>query len=213
MKKLILIWFKRQAAKAARTVLSQDFKRAGIEDILDCYWKKYLQLGPDVPRLPTLGGNLTVHLAAMSTAFYQELTLRGISPEKTTDQYYEIAWKIYQKMGKFSWWLASWGNHSGHDRLLKATRQFRAFPFNSPSYLWKDVAVENNVVGFNCIKCPVAEYFQTKGLSDFCVKTWCALDYPLAEMWNAKLERTGSIAGGAQVCDFRWKVKLKDAPV
>ncbi len=57
------------------------------------------------------------------------------------------------------------------------------------------------------MKCPVAEYFQSKGVSEFCVATWCALDYPLAEMWDARLERTGSIAGGAEICDFRWILK------
>ena len=43
-------------------------------------------------------------------------------------------------------------------------------------------------------------------MSDFCTNTWWKLDYPLAELWNAKLERTGSIASGAEICDFKWIV-------
>ena len=35
------------------------------------------------------------------------------------------------------------------------------------------------------------------------------MDYPLAELWHAKLERTGSIAGGADKCDFRWTGKIE----
>jgi len=60
------------------------------------------------------------------------------------------------------------------------------------------------VAAFNCLKCPVAEYFRSHHLSELCVNTWCKLDYPLARQWGAELERTGTIAGGAPVCDFRW---------
>ena len=156
--------------------------------------------------MPTLGGSVTVNLAAMSTAFYQELTARGQSEEVATQLFYEIAWEVYEKIGRFSWWLAGWRNNNGYGRLLKATKLFRAFPFNRPSYQWEDVQAGNDIVGFNCTKCPVAEYFQKHDLSTFCSNTWCALDFPLAELWHSKLERTGSIAGGADKCDFRWQV-------
>ena len=204
-KKLFLYGFKIQAAMAAKKVLGPHYKSEEVKDILHEYWKKYLQLRLQVSDQPTLGGTLMVHLAAMSTAFYQELTLRGQQKEAATQLFYDIAWKVYVKMGKLSWWLAGRGNRYQH--LLKATKLFRRFPFNSPSYVWQNVETTSNVVSFNCVKCPVAEYFQSKGLSEFCVATWCALDYPLAEMWDAKLERTGSIAGGAEICDFRWMLK------
>ena len=76
-------------------------------------------------------------------------------------------------------------------------------------YEWKDVKTAKNVVGFDCVRCPVAGYFQSKGLSKFCTKTWCSLDYPLAELWHGKLERTGSIAGGADKCDFLWTSEIE----
>ena len=209
MKSLILYWFKIQAAKAAKDILILHFSNNEVENILDDYWQRYLLLKSDVPIMPTMGASLMLHLSAMSTGFYQELKTRGIDEETTIQLFYDIAWKVYQKMGKFSWWLAKIGNKNGYKRLLKATKLFRAFPFNSPSYEWRDVKTSSNIVGFDCLKCPVAEYFQSKNLAEFCVKTWCALDYPLAEMWGATLERTSSIAGGAKVCDFRWNIKPK----
>lgn len=207
MKVLLTYWFKIQANKAAKVILTSHYSKDETQDILHGYWLRYLKLRPDIPVTSTLGGSLMLHLAAMSTAFYQELIERGQTDDVATRLFYNIAWKVYQKMGKFSWWLAGWGNKSGYSKLLKATRLFRTFPFNSPSYQWQDVKSDKDVVGFNCLKCPVANYFETKGLSKFCASTWCALDFPLAEMWDAKLERTGSIAGGADKCDFRWKVK------
>ena len=204
-KKLILYGFKIQGAIAAKKVLVHHYNKKDVQVILREYWQKYLELQPEIPSQPTLGGTLMVHLAAMSTAFYHELTSRGQKKENATILFYDIAWKVYVKMGKLSWWLAGHGNR--YDHLLKATKLFRKFPFNSPSYGWQDVETTNSIVSFNCIKCPVAEYFQSKELSEFCVATWCALDYPLAEMWDARLERTGSIAGGSEKCDFRWILK------
>lgn len=206
MRPLIILWFKIQAANAGKKVLSAHFSKEEINEILSGYWKRYLKLKTDVPILPTIGGSVAVHLAAMSTAFYEELIARKISEKETTQIFYEIAWKVYIKMGKFSWWIAGFGNREGQSRLLKATQLFRAFPFNSPSYKWEDVQTNDKVVGFNCTKCPVAEYFKEKNMSDFCTNTWCKLDYPLAELWDSKLERTGSIASGAEICDFRWIV-------
>jgi len=213
MKRIILYWFKIQAASTARKLLIKHYSKKEVQEILVGYWQKYLKLKNDVPAMPTMGGSIMVHLAAMSTAFYQELTTWGNSKEKATQMFYDIAWKVYVKMGKFSWWLAGRRKKNNYQRLLTATRLFRAFPFNSPSYGWQDVKTDRNVVGFDCVKCPVAEYFSKNGLSDFCAATWCALDYPLAEMWNAKLERSGSIAGGAKKCDFRWIVKSNEENV
>ncbi len=205
MLQIILFWFKTKAAKAARKILSSEFKKNEIEDILKGYWSRYIVLRRDIEKQPTFGGTVMVHLAGMSTAFYNELIKRGASDTQTTQYFYDIAWKVYKIMGRFSWNLTRLKYRNNSKRLAYATELFRAFPFNSPSYKWKNIPQADDSVCFNCTKCPVAEYFETKGLSEFCVKTWCALDFPLANMWNAKLERTNTIAGGAIVCDFKWK--------
>lgn len=149
-KKLLLYGFKIQAATAAKKVLIHHYKTEEVKDILNGYWQKYLKLKLEISTQPTLGGTLMVHLAAMSTAFFKELTLRGQKKEAATQLFYDIAWKVYAKMGKLSWWLAGRGNRYQH--LLKATKLFRKFPFNSPSYGWQDVETTSNVVSFNCLK-------------------------------------------------------------
>lgn len=57
---------------------------------------------------------------------------------------------------------------------------------------------------FDCLRCPVAEYFVRHGEGDLCYATFCRLDFPLAEQWGGRLERAGTLAIGAPVCDFRW---------
>jgi hypothetical protein len=88
-------------------------------------------------------------------------------------------------------------------RLSVATGLFRRFPFNPPGYRMEDVPVAG-AVAFDVYRCPVADYFRAHGLGPLCVRTWCALDEPLAGMWGGALERQGTLAGGAVRCDFRW---------
>lgn len=101
--KIILYWFKTQAAKSAQNILIRHYSYSEVQKILHAYWQKYLHLKSEVPIMPTLGGSVTVNLAAMSKAFYDELTARGQSEVVTSQLFYEIGWKIYVKMGKFSW--------------------------------------------------------------------------------------------------------------
>jgi hypothetical protein len=71
MKNILLYWFKVQASKFMRRELIQLYDEETIKQILSGYWQKYQTLKPEVPAMPTLGGSVMVHLAAMSTAFYQ----------------------------------------------------------------------------------------------------------------------------------------------
>jgi L-2-amino-thiazoline-4-carboxylic acid hydrolase-like protein len=204
LKYLILYWFKWQTMKSGKRILGRNFGQEEADQILQGYWQRYLNLKPDVPQMPSTGGRIMVQLAAMSTAFYWEINSR-INDEKTSTKiFYDIAWVVYEKMGMLTWKFTGWQRKSNISRLTLATKLFRRFPFNSPSYLWSDQPGPANTVCFDCLKCPVATYFATKNLSKFCAETWCAFDFPLAELWGGKLERSGSIAGGSKVCDFKW---------
>lgn len=55
-------------------------------------------------------------------------------------------------------------------------------------------------------RCPIADYMAAHGLADLCVGTWCNADFALAEVWGARLDRKGTLAGGASYCDFRFVV-------
>ncbi len=94
-------------------------------------------------------------------------------------------------------------------KMELATQVFRMFPFTSPDYGWEEISSDKNIIAFNCTRCHVAEYFKKFELGDVCYNTFCKLDFPLAEQWGGQLKRTGSIAGGAEKCDFRWIVNDK----
>jgi hypothetical protein len=54
------------------------------------------------------------------------------------------------------------------------------------------------------VRCPVADYLGQRDAADLCAGSWCNLDYALAEMWGARLKRSGTLVGSASCCDFRF---------
>jgi len=157
-----------------------------------------------------VGARFMVHLSAVTIAMYQALLLAGQSKEEATSLIYGMGWLVYTKMGEVPWTMAGFFSQDAYEKVRFATAAFRQFPFSSPSYKWQDLDAAPGVVAFNCLTCPVAQYFRSHNLSELCVNSWCKLDYPLARQWGAELQRTGTIAGGARVCDFRWQVVAQE---
>jgi len=190
----------------AYKILADVYDDAQVDEILDRVWVRYLDLEPSIAQQKTLGAQFTTHAAAAIIALYETLIAMGQSKESATQLIYQVAWEVYTVMGDLPWFIGGTFTQNGFKRLKLATDAFRSFPFGSPAYLWQDVDAGESVVGFDCLRCPVAEYFASHNLSELCVQTFCNLDFPLAEQWGAVLERTGTIASGASHCDFRWRV-------
>ena len=163
-----------------------------------------------MPIQPTLGAVFTTHLAAATLALHETLLRHGMSPIESHRSIYDIGWRIYVQMGETPLLIASAVTRDPHKRLKLATDLFRTFPFGAPSYQWRDVMSADGSVAFDCTKCPVAEFFGRHDASELCVQTFCRLDFPLAEKWGGKLQRSGTIASGAPVCDFRWAPRDAD---
>jgi ubiquinone biosynthesis protein len=189
----------------ARKALIHHYSDHEVDDILESTWARYADLAPSVPAQETIGARFMVHLSALTIAMYEALLSAGQSAEGATTLIYDVGWLVYTKMGEVPWATAGAFSHDGYEKLRFATTAFRTFPFDSPSYIWKDIDAIPGVMAFDCLKCPVAEYFRSHNESELCVNTWCKLDYPLARQWGSELKRTGTIASGATACDFRWQ--------
>jgi len=169
------------------------------------------QLAPRLAVEPTFGARMNVWLASLSLAFHRALVEDGVPSARATELVADTAWLVYRTWGKVPWLLARTATRNPLRRLRVCTDLFRRFPFNPPGYLMEDVEADDAVI-FAVRRCPVAEFFASQGASDLCVNTWCALDFPLAEMWGGSLQRSGTLAGGAAACDFRWSLRSSPAP-
>jgi ubiquinone biosynthesis protein len=188
----------------AKEILKKEFKEEFAEEILKNTWQEYESLEVDLPKQQTLGATFTIHGACVTVALYNNLLKSGKSKEDAADLIYQIGWKIYARMGEIPMLIAGLFSDNPHKRMELATKVFRMFPFSEPDYGFEDVTADETTIAFNCTRCHVAEYFKKFNIGDVCYNTWCKLDFPLAQQWGGKLERSGSIAGGAKKCDFRW---------
>jgi ubiquinone biosynthesis protein len=176
---------------------------------LDAVWSGYAELAPSVPKDEGFGPTQVLHLAAITIALHQALIDSGRTHEAAAQLVEDVGWVVYRKMGAVAWILSRAAGKDKFQRMRAATQIFRRFPFSSPAYQWTEVVSTANVVAFDCVRCPVAQYFASKNNAALCVRTFCNLDFPLAKDWEAELERTGSIASGAERCDFRWRYAAK----
>lgn len=189
-----------------RPALAARFDRATIRALVRDAFADYEGQRPSLPREPSTGGRLMVELAALTIGLYRALKRRGVPAEEAERLTAAVTTRIYAKMAVLPTALSRLGSRSRRARLQRATDLFRRFPFSAPSYEMVDVAADADVVAFDVRRCPVAEYFAAQGLAELCVQSWCNLDFALARKWDARLERPLTIAGGADHCDFRWKV-------
>jgi hypothetical protein len=179
------------------------FTRSDVARILRRTWRFFDSMVDDVPAEQVLGARINVGLACATIAAYKALLAEGIDRDEARRLVADVVWAIYEKMGRAAWTLSGAFAKPLAERLLVSTRIARRFPFGPPSYLMEDVGDEA-AVAFDVLRCPIAEYFAANGLPELCVDAWCNQDYALAEMWGSKLQRSGTLAGGSDRCDFRW---------
>lgn len=191
----------------AHSVLAGQLPLGRVEPYLQRVQELYGRRIPSVPPASSMGATLMVHLAAITVAMDDGLREEGVSIEDSMQLVRDMTWQVYSKMGELPWLLEAARGGGRTERLKGAINLFLTFPFSGPDYVWRDTNAEARVVGFDMLRCPVADYFRAQGRSDLCVQTWCNLDFALAKQWGgATLERTTTIAGGSERCDFRWHV-------
>lgn len=196
-------------APAARTALRERHSAGEIASVLDDAFADYGRQRFLLPRERQAGARLMVHFAALTAGVYRALRARDLSENDARRLTADMTWRVYKKMAAVPWVIARGTRATPFGRLEKATRVFRTFPFRAPSYDMVDVPADEGVVAFDVRRCPVAEYFHAQELSELCVEAWCNLDIPLAKRWGGHLERSGTLAQGAERCDFRWHVDGK----
>jgi ubiquinone biosynthesis protein len=188
----------------AEAVLRGTPLAGSVSDLMKQTWDRYYELEPSVAIQPTLGAVFTTHAAALILAMHETLLRHGVAAAESHRLIYDIAWSVYRQMGEPPLLIGAAFTRDPRKRLKLATDMFRNFPFGSPSYGWRDVPGLDGAIAFDCVKCPVAEFFASQNASALCVQTFCRLDFPLAETWGGRLDRNGTIASGAERCDFRW---------
>jgi hypothetical protein len=185
------------------------FTRANVDDLLGIAWDLYRKRALDLQPQPTIGSAMNLRLACFTLAFLDTLLAEAVDRDYAIELVADAAWWVYRRWarialatGRLTPWkrtvlgFATIAPHDGRDTVSLR------FPFNAPGYLVENVAVARGV-GFDVVRCPVAEFFRAQGAADLCLASWCNLDYALAEMTQDGLARSKTLVGGEGRCDFR----------
>ncbi len=159
---------------------------------------------PDLPAEPTTGSRQNVMLAALTLAMLQTLERSGVERGYAIELTGDTCWRFYRHWGHVTKTFTRLASHDPRRRLRLSVNAFLRYPFGPPGYQFDDVD-EPDGRSLNMTRCPMADYLGRQGAGDLCAGSWCNLDYALAEMWGARLQRTGTLAAGAACCDFRFR--------
>lgn len=182
------------------------FTRAEAIALVDATFTRFEPRVPELPSEPTLGSRQNVMLAALTLSFLEALEGAGIERGYAVELTADVCWRVYRRWGQATRLGTRMITRSPVRRLRLSVDAFLTFPFGRPGYRFDDVP-EPEGRSLDMVRCPVADYLGARDAVDLCASSWCNLDYPLAEMWGARLERSGTLVKGADCCDFRFRVE------
>jgi ubiquinone biosynthesis protein len=195
-----LLWIALVMAPSRRILVGTP---VDVERVLAVSWRRFKTLEPGLPREPNLSGKVSVLAAGMLLALTQSLVAAGVERSVATQLVAEISWTAYMRsMGSIGPWLLRKLSPDPRKRVRAALDIGLGYEFTEPSYHHRRVAVAGGD-GFDMLRCPIADYLQAQDAADLCTTAFCALDYRIFELVGMRLERSGTIGGGAPLCDFR----------
>lgn len=177
------------------------FTRREVSQLVVAAFRRFGSHVPDLPSEPTAGSRQNVMLAALTLSLLQALEDTGVERSYAVELTSDTCWRFYRHWGQVTGAATRMVTRDPIRRLRLNVNAFLAFPFGQPGYRFDDVAQDDGR-SLNMKRCPVADYLGSRGASDLCAASWCNLDYALAEMWGARLERSATLVGGAACCDF-----------
>jgi hypothetical protein len=179
------------------------FTRPEVTGFVNDAFVQFERLVPDIPSEPTVGSRQNVMLAALTLSLMEVLVLAGVERSYAIELTGDTCWRFYRQWGRATKVVTSIISGNPTRLLLLSVNAFLTYPFGRPGYRFDDVP-ETDGRSLNMRRCPVADYLGQRGAADLCAGSWCNLDYALAEMWGATLERSRTLVSGADCCDCRF---------
>jgi ubiquinone biosynthesis protein len=179
------------------------FTQREVTRFVDDAFGRFERQVPTLPGEPTVGSRQNVMLAALTLSLLEAFEEAGIERAYAIELTGDTCWRFYRHWGRVTKAVTSLVSRDPTRRLRLSVNAFLTYPFARPGYRFDDVPEEDGR-SLNMVRCPVADYLGQRGAADLCAGSWCNLDYALAEMWGARLERSGTLVGGASCCDFRF---------
>ncbi|MFW9913719.1 MAG: L-2-amino-thiazoline-4-carboxylic acid hydrolase [Candidatus Thorarchaeota archaeon] len=165
-----------------------------------------------IPDIPYIGGKKNqfseeLETGAMTLALYFVLKEQGLTTEQIGKLNYDIFEAIYSKTPSL---VLSFMKRFAFSRFSR--RKFKQASERSQLREYSDDWVVEYLdgkddeydIGLDFTQCALCRFYETQGAFEF-AKYMCLIDYIPSKMIDSGLERSQTIAEGAERCDFRYK--------
>ena len=181
--------------------------KADIKAITKDIYQNYQRLIVNVDFGSTYGSRVMVRNGVLSQSFYRAMRTFGADEAYATELCTDVLWKIYKKQVWLQRFMGRIMSRSSQKQMNTMQKIFLSFPLARPGYEW-EINEIGSVASYDIFRCPVCDYFTTQEPEDFEFfrKSWCTLDWPLAEylVKGGKYERHYTLSNGDNRCDMRW---------
>jgi hypothetical protein len=175
--------------------------RAEARAVVRRAWETYAAESERLPQEPTPGSRMLVRLACATLTTERALEDAGVNRDEAHRLVAEINWRLYRPLVHLSAWVARRTSDEPHQRLAGQVRRQLGFPFDDPGWQHR----VHDELGYDVVRCPIADYLGAHGASEVCTAAFCEQDHRVAMVWRARLRRTTTLADGAERCDFRYE--------
>lgn len=166
------------------------------------------RLAPSRPRYSAYV-DLTMRYMEWSCALYRAVQEHGMGQAEAGSLVETIMSDVYQPVPAAVFRLSRLRSANRETRVKWLLGMLTRY-FLGPPFRYRHLASETGVA-FDVTHCPHANYFKEQGVPELTPHAACNLDYCMTRAWGIDLVRSQTIAGGAEYCDFRFKIPSKGA--
>ena len=189
---------------AARQALSGRVPPATLDAVLRRADRAYLEVAPADGPARSRAGAINVRMAAYLLALERSFIAEGVTQASAREllrtglfAVMRAIWKVPDAI------LERVGPKDAIERTRLRQRIAQRLYFRDPDWSMREVAADHGF-GIDVERCVMADYLASHGAASLCADVLCAQDLLMASARGELLERTGTIAGGAARCDFRF---------
>jgi ubiquinone biosynthesis protein len=197
----------RSTVSAARSVLREHLGERAAAQAIDAARARFGGLAARIPAELNAGGRHLLTQSAYSIALHRALIEQGTDPAAATDLVADVVFEANRSAHAWLHGIAFLRHRDPWARLRWQSRLLCRVYYAPPGWQLHEVDVIDGH-GLDITRCAVADYYRVLGLGDLCQRTICVQDQRVADQYGTPVgiafTRTGTLAGGADHCDFRY---------
>jgi len=189
--------------RSASRVLARETSPDRAARIWDATKKRRAELRKSRPR-HSFGVNRLLRFFEWDGALFSAAKQEGIPAATAGRLVEEINWGVFGPALGLSFSISRLRSRHLGTRVHWLVDLMFGVLFTSPFQRTKLPSTRD--VAFDVTVCPLARYFQDRGVPELTHYAACSLDHRMAADWGVRFERTQTIAEGKALCDFRFRI-------